>query len=935
MRLLTLIVVAAAIVSVIAVVSTRTTSAASSTVSGTVQLQGVTAPIPSSIAITLILTLSSDGSTTTAVADPSGGFSFSGVADGAYKLSGQAPGFMLREAAEFEVSHAAYVMPPAQLHFGLVNSDGVVSVLDVSAVASSFGQTVSGRVDGQGRVVDFNADGIVDILDVSATAGNFGTVSPLPWSGTISVTPLATPTPAPTATPSPAPPSAPQNVRAELGPGFATVTWDAPVSTGGSPITGYTVVPFRYGTRYPNDSKSVTVSGTERQAYLLCCDTFPSSYTVVAENALGAGPESPTSEEINFGPGAYGMYRPIVTGGNSTANVKSGPSSWSIPSVHTVLVKSRPGGFKQASTSTLIAVSEGIDVAVTNDTPLQFLVIGVTDVNATISIWSDPIIPIDPTTIPPPPNLVEFPYQGTHPDPAGFDTNAFVIRGCGSGPLDLWSLIYGMRLGGCNLHSRFLLQGGEFEISSRVDDPGDAFIGWSGIGFRLNDESGNVDVEVADQVFPTNVEVPSLEFVEYRMEWAQDLLRAYVDEVLVLELSENIPWELKRLVIGEHRREDGLFGGTFNLGRYYVNDVSGIATASIEASNIDDAEVVATEAISIVIEDSPPFAAKWGSNGVIPGTFRDITAMAFGSDSRLYMSSKISNYQSFEPDGTFKERMWDIGMGMGEFLSIDGIAFAPNGNMYLVDTLAATITVMSPSGDVIDRWDSSDVTSPGMVSPSDIAISQNGDVYVIGNELGLIHHFNLAGDYLGNWKHVSRPATIGMSGSGRSNLAVDSTGAVYAPTTGGLGKYSSNGELLEVWSRAEMGGLNSIVDIAIDSLDNIYIADAYPPDPERRKITKISPSGVPLAIWGSDGDRDGELDGILTLAIDSQDRVFAFDPELGRITVFGDPLPGIPLPTATPIPQPTPISGALPQLQDTFADRPELVVVSLRSAINR
>ncbi len=64
--------------------------------------------------------------------------------------------------------------PPVELRAGLVDGDGVVSIRDISAVAASFDQDISGRVDGQGRIVDMNGDGRVDILDISVVASNFG-----------------------------------------------------------------------------------------------------------------------------------------------------------------------------------------------------------------------------------------------------------------------------------------------------------------------------------------------------------------------------------------------------------------------------------------------------------------------------------------------------------------------------------------------------------------------------------------------------------------------------------------------------------------------------------------------------------------------------------------------------------------------------------------
>jgi len=82
------------------------------------------------------------------------------------------------------------------------------------------------------------------------------------------------------------PPSAPHpptQVAATVSGTSATVTWGAPDSDGGSPITGYTITA-------PPDTASVTVDGTTRTATLTGLSHAASdTFTVTATNAAGAG----------------------------------------------------------------------------------------------------------------------------------------------------------------------------------------------------------------------------------------------------------------------------------------------------------------------------------------------------------------------------------------------------------------------------------------------------------------------------------------------------------------------------------------------------------------------------------------------------------------------------------------------------------------------
>jgi len=72
-------------------------------------------------------------------------------------------------------------VPAVQLRCGLVNNDSFVNINDITATVASFGKTLAGRVDAQGRFVDQNGDGFVNINDITCVVSGFGTTSPLPW----------------------------------------------------------------------------------------------------------------------------------------------------------------------------------------------------------------------------------------------------------------------------------------------------------------------------------------------------------------------------------------------------------------------------------------------------------------------------------------------------------------------------------------------------------------------------------------------------------------------------------------------------------------------------------------------------------------------------------------------------------------------------------
>jgi hypothetical protein len=125
----------------------------------------------------------------------------------------------------------------------------------------------------------------------------------------------------------PTAPGAPAGVSATAGNASATVSWTAP-STGGSPITGYTVTPYvGSAAQTPTTitgsppATNATVTGlTNGTAY---------TFKVSATNAVGTGPDSSASNAVTpTAPTAPGAPAGVsATAGNASATV-----SWTAPS---------------------------------------------------------------------------------------------------------------------------------------------------------------------------------------------------------------------------------------------------------------------------------------------------------------------------------------------------------------------------------------------------------------------------------------------------------------------------------------------------------------------------------------------------------------------------------------------------------------------------
>ncbi|MEX2315065.1 MAG: hypothetical protein WD628_05050 [Thermomicrobiales bacterium] len=245
------------------------------------------------------------------------------------------------------------------------------------------------------------------------------------------------------------------------------------------------------------------------------------------------------------------------------------------------------------------------------------------------------------------------------------------------------------------------------------------------------------------------------------------------------------------------------------------------------------------------------------------------------------------------------------GMGQGQFNRPRGIAVAPDGSIFVVDSRNSRVQKFAPTIEFLLAF-GSDGSGPGQLArfatsggggPNGIAIGDDGNVYVADTWNHRIQVFSPDGAYLNGWgtffdaqDDPAQAATnVGLFYGPRglafhdSELYVTDTGnervQVFTPDGGFVRMFGTTG--------SEAGNLLEPVGIAVAADGTILVADSH-----NARIARFESDGTPLKPWPVEA-RTGQTFFEPYLAIGSDGSVYASDSVNGTIVSFGpDGSPG-------------------------------------------
>jgi sugar lactone lactonase YvrE len=160
-----------------------------------------------------------------------------------------------------------------------------------------------------------------------------------------------------------------------------------------------------------------------------------------------------------------------------------------------------------------------------------------------------------------------------------------------------------------------------------------------------------------------------------------------------------------------------------------------------------------------------------------------------------------------------------------------------------------------------------------------IVLDGQGNLYLAEFDDDWIYKYTISGELIAKWGgHGTGPGQL----EGPDKLAFDGQGNLYVTEVGTplagparIQKFSPTGKPLAQWGSFGSGPGQFInpIGIAVDHQGGIYVAEEAKP-----RVQKLSPLGQPIAQWGSLGSGPGKFNMPYDLALDASGNFYVSEP---------------------------------------------------------
>lgn len=284
---------------------------------------------------------------------------------------------------------------------------------------------------------------------------------------------------------------------------------------------------------------------------------------------------------------------------------------------------------------------------------------------------------------------------------------------------------------------------------------------------------------------------------------------------------------------------------------------------------------------------------------------KDIASLVWGFASPTNQPVAVTDpYESIRSQLIPDLVIGQSGSENAQFQSPRSIAVAPDGTIYVADSRNNRIQHLTATGEFINSWgrfaDVAQGDAPGgsFNEPWGIAVAPNGNVYVVDTWNYRVQKFTAAGKFLSMW------GTNGFGNTpvefyGPRGIAIDQKGNVFVVDTGNkrIVVFDSKDNYLTQFGVAgmEAGELDEPVGIALDANGLVYITDTWN---QRVQVFTPDPTGLvytSVKTWDVSAWYGQSLENKPFIAVDKNENVFISDPEGCRIIEFSST--GVPMRT--------------------------------------
>lgn len=337
-------------------------------------------------------------------------------------------------------------------------------------------------------------------------------------------------------------------------------------------------------------------------------------------------------------------------------------------------------------------------------------------------------------------------------------------------------------------------------------------------------------------------------------------------------------------------------------GEIYVTTTFGVVQALGESNaSLPAASPEAVPGASPVAASDFAVEPLWQSTGNPDSPLVVPSGMAVAPDGTIWVVDSGNNrFQLFSPDGDYLETWGTPGDGEGEFNfgpspyapdePMGGIAFAPDGSFYVADAANQRIQKFDADRTFLLSWGTEGEGEGQFLLPYWPAVAPNGNVYVVDGPRSDVQVFSPEGEYL---SQLTGPGTEESQLSSLGSVTIADDGAVHVTDrfAGTIKTFAADGTYIDSWGGfgVHEGELRGPTSIAFDAAGNAFVTDL-----ENGRIQVFSPDREFLGMW-SQADATGTPFVVpLVVAVDDAGGVYITDLALGTIQKFEVAVPATP-----------------------------------------